>query len=96
MNKNIFVTAFQTMPNVGSENYVGFYIVKTLISNGYNVHLYTPLLNQIEIRNYYKNNLPKNLFFPEVNASNMLKIFKPIYKQFELYDMILLKKVAVL
>ena len=77
MNKNIFVTAFQTMPNVGSENYVGFYIVKTLISNGYNVHLYTPLLNQIEIRNYYKNNLPKNLFFPEVNASNMLKIFKP-------------------
>ena len=77
MNKNIFVTAFQTMPNVGSENYVGFYIVKTLVDKGYDVHLYTPLLNQLEIRNYYQDDLPKNLFFPKVKDSNMLKIFKP-------------------
>ena len=53
MNKNIFVTAFQAMPNKGSENYVGFYIVNTLINKGYNVYLYTPLINQIEIRNYF-------------------------------------------
>ena len=45
MNKNIFVTAFQAMPNKGSENYVGFYIVNTLINKGYNVYLYTPLIN---------------------------------------------------
>ena len=77
MNKNIFVTAFQTMPNVGSENYVGFYIVKTLVDKGYDVHLYTPLLNQLEIRNYYQDDLPKNLFFPKLIDSNMLKIFKP-------------------
>ena len=77
MNKYIFVSAFQTMPNVGSENYVGFYIVKTLVDKGYDVHLYTPLLNQLEIRNYYQDDLPKNLFFPKVKDSNMLKIFKP-------------------
>ncbi len=77
MNKNIFVSAFQTMPNVGSENYVGFYIVRTLVDKGYDVHLYTPLLNQLEIRNYYQDDLPKNLFFPKVKDSNMLKIFKP-------------------
>ena len=76
MNKNIFVTAFQAMPNKGSENYVGFYIVNTLINKGYNVYLYTPLINQIEIRNYFHDNLPKNLFFPKINDSIMLKIFK--------------------
>tara|TARA_B100000401_G_scaffold200381_1_gene135136 strand:- start:247 stop:1410 length:1164 start_codon:yes stop_codon:yes gene_type:complete len=77
MNKNIFVTAFQAMPNKGSENYVGFYVVNTLINNGYNVYLYTPLSNQVEIRNYFQNDLPKNLFFPKVKNSIMLKIFKP-------------------
>ena len=77
MNKNIFVTAFQAMPNKGSENYVGFYIVNTLINKGYNVYLYTPLINQVEIRNYFQDNLPKNLFFPKINDSIMLKIFKP-------------------
>ena len=77
MSKNIFVTAFQAMPNEGSENYVGFYVVNTLINNGYNVHLYTPLFNQVKIRNYFQDDLPKNLFFPKVKESNMLKIFKP-------------------
>ena len=77
MDKNIFVTAFQAMPNKGSENYVGFYVINTLINEGYNVHLYTPLLNQVEIRNYFQDDLPKNLFFPKVEDSYMLKIFKP-------------------
>jgi len=77
MNKNIFATAFQATPNVGSENFVGFNILLTLINNGFNVHLYTPLFNQVEIMNYYQNDLPKNLFFPEVRDSIALKIFKP-------------------
>lgn len=77
MNKNIFVSAFQAVPTEGSENYVAFYIIKTLINYGYNVHIYTPRKNQDEIRNYYRNDLPDNLKFPELKDSIMLKIFKP-------------------
>ena len=77
MNKHIFVTAFQAMPTEGSENHVAFYIVKTLVNYGYNVHIYTPLRNQEKIKNYYKNDIPKNLLFPDLKESIMLKIFKP-------------------
>jgi len=77
MNKNIFVSAFQAVPTEGSENYVAFYIIKTLINYGYNVHIYTPIKNQEEIRSHYRNDLPKNLIFLELKDSILLNIFKP-------------------
>ena len=85
MNKNIFVTAFQADPTEGSENHVAFYIIKTLINYGYNVHIYTPLTNQEKIKNYYKNDLPKNLLFPNLKNSIMLNIFKPDPSKYSQY-----------
>ena len=77
MNKKIFITAFQVMPNEGSENHVAFYILNTLLKNKYDVYLYTPLVNRDAINKYFSNDNPYNLYFVDVSYSGLLKIFTP-------------------
>ena len=77
MNKKIFISVFQAMPNIGSENYVGFYIINRLLKEEHDIYLFTPVVNRNAIKAHYSNNYPNNLNFIEVNYPLWLNIFKP-------------------
>jgi len=77
MNKKIFISVFQAMPNVGSDNHVGFYIINRLLEEKFDIYLFTPEANRIAIEDHYSGNYPGNLNFLEIKYSFLLKIFKP-------------------
>ena len=77
MNKKIFISVFQAIPNIGSENHVGFYIINRLLKEEYDIFLFTPDVNKIAIKDHYSGNYPDNLNFIEANYPLLLRIFKP-------------------
>ena len=77
MNKKIFISVFQAIPNIGSENHVAFYIINRLLKEEFDIYLFTPEVNKIAIQHHYSSNYPDNLNFLEVNYPLLLNIFKP-------------------
>ncbi len=78
MKNKIFISVYQALPNFGSENHIGFYIINKLLKeDNFDLYLFTPVENRTAIKSFYSKDYPSNLHFIDFEYSFLLNIFKP-------------------
>ena len=60
MKNKIFISVYQALPNFGSENHIGFYIINKLLKeDNFDLYLFTPVENRTAIKKFLFKRLPK-------------------------------------